>query len=159
MNEEQLVTVKQCQTVENRCNKAPDFKLSYNGYTSVGLSSDISASVLQNALNNLPSVSSAGSVTVSLESSDAITRIYRVTFAFNKPEETVLLEDASDFRGFVSVKLNKAGMRTTQGFSISIEGVRSKPIHADNIQEEMTEVVNELFTTVCDYSTRFGKYS
>ena len=145
--------------VNNTCNKAPDFKLSYDGYTSTSLSSDIAASALQTALNNLPSVSKAGSVAVSLESSGATTRIYRVTFVFNKPEDTTSLEDASDFRGFVSVKLDKAGMRTTQGFSISIDGVRSRPIHADNTQEEMTEVVNELFTTVCDYSTRFGKCS
>ena len=145
--------------VNNTCNKAPDFKLSYDGYTSTSLSSDIAASALQTALNNLPSVSKAGSVAVSLESSHATTRIYRVTFVFNKPEDTTSLEDASDFRGFVSVKLDKAGMRTTQGFSISIDGVRSQPIHADNTQEEIEEVVNELFTTVCDYSTRFGKCS
>ena len=152
------MTVKQCQMVGNVCNKAPDFKLNYDGYTSVGLSSDVAPSALQTALNNLPSVSSAGSATVSLESSDSTIRVYRVTFKFAKPEATVLLEDASDFKGFVSVMLDKAGMRTTRGFSISIDGVRSLPIHASKTQEEMGEILIDLFTTACDYSTKFGTF-
>ncbi len=132
--------------------------VSYDGYSTESLFSDIAASGLQTALNSLPSVSSAGSVTVSLESSDNSTeRVYRVKFVFTEPEATVLLEDASQVRGFVSVVLDKAGIRTTKGFSLSLEGVRSMPIHPDNTQEEMTEVIRKLFTTECTYSTRFGK--
>jgi hypothetical protein len=143
--------------VNNTCNQSPDFMLNYNGYTTESLSSDIAAAGLQTALNGLPSVSSAGSVTVSLESSDSTERMYRIKFVFTQPEATVLLQDAGQFRGFVSVVLDKAGIRTTKGFSLSLQGVRSMPIHADNTQEEMTEVLKDFITTQCTYSTRFGK--
>ena len=131
--------------------------LSYNSYTTESLSSDIAASGLQTSLNILPSVSSAGSVAVSLASSDNTQRVYRVKFVFTEPESTLLLEVGSQSRGSVGVVLDKAGIRSNKGFSLSLGGVRSMPIRADNTQEDMTEVIKDLFTTRCTYSTRFGK--
>jgi hypothetical protein len=143
--------------VNNTCNPTPNFMLSYNSYTTESLSSDIAASGLQTALNSLPSVSAAGSVAVSLASSDNTQRVYRVKFVFTEPQSTLLLEVGSQSRGFVGVVLDKAGIRSNKGFSLSLGGVRSMPIRADNTQEDMTEVIKDLFTTRCTYSTRFGK--
>ena len=151
------MTVKQCRMVNNTCNTAPQFMLRYDGYSTQGLAPGTSPAGLQAALNSLPSVSSAGSVSVSLESSDSTERVYRVKFVFAQPETTAMLEDGSQFRGFVSVMVDKAGIRSSKGFSLSLDGVRSLPIHADNTQEEMNEVLKDLLTTRCSYSTRFGK--
>ena len=152
------MTVQQCHMVGNgTCDPPPDFILNYNGFTTDSLSSDVAPSALQAALNSLPSISSAGSVAVSMESSDNKERVYKVKFVFTEPESTILLKDASQVRGFVRVELDKAGIRSTKGFSLSLDGVRSMPIHADNTQEKMTEVIRDLFTTQCTYSTRFGK--
>lgn len=152
------MTVKQCYTVNNTCTKAPDFVLDYDGHTTQALSSDIGKTDLQSALNGLLTVSSVGSVTVSLESANNTARIYRVKFTFPEPEFTVLLKDASQFRGkFVSVVVDKSGVRTTRGFSLSLEGVKSLPLHPNNTQEEMNDVIKDLFTTRCTFSTRFGK--
>ena len=132
--------------------------LNYDGYTTEHLSSDISASGLQTALNSLPSVVSSGSVTVTLVSGDSTERVYRVMFVFPEPETTVMLQDASPMRGqFVSVTLDKAGIKSTKGFSLSLDGARSQPIHPNNTEEEMNKVLEDLFTTECSYSTKFGK--
>ncbi|XP_028395269.1 fibrocystin-L-like [Dendronephthya gigantea] len=156
-HEEQLVTVNQCLMVNDTCTKAPDFELDYDGHVTAALSSDISKTGLQSALNGLPSISSAGSVTVSMESADNTERVYRVKFMFSEPETTVVLKDASRFRGkFVSVVVDKSGTRTTKGFSLGFEGVKSLPIHPDNTEKEMNDVIKDLFTTRCTYSTRFG---
>ena len=151
------MTVQQCQMVGNTCNPPPNFILNYNGFNTESLSSDVAPLALQAALNSLPSISSAGSVAVSLESSDNKKRVYRVKFLFAEPESTILLEVASQVGGFVGVALDKAGIRSTKGFSLSFGGVRSMPIHADNTQEKMAEVLRDFFTTQCTYSTRFGK--
>lgn len=152
------MTVKQCQMVNNTCQKSPDFALNYDGYTTESLSSDITASGLQTALNNLPSITSSGTVSVTMGTADIEERVYRVKFMFTEPEATATLLDASVSRGqFVSVVLDKAGIRTSKGFSLSLEGVKSLPIHGNNTEEEMTKVMEDLFTTRCTFSARFGK--
>lgn len=155
--EEQLVTVKQCHMLNNTCKKSLDFMLGYDGYSTQTLSSNIAAGALEASLNGLPSIKSGGSTSVSLESSNSTKRVYRVKFMFAAPETTMLLEDASPTRGFVTVELAKAGIRTAKGFRLTLEGVRSLPIHADDSKDDMNDVLKDMFTTHCTYSTRFGK--
>jgi hypothetical protein len=156
--EEQLVTVKQCSLVNNVCQQPPAFSLNYNGDITESLSPRSSAANLRTALNSLPSISSAGSVQVTLESSDSQARVYRVKFNFAEPETTVMLRDGSQLRGqFVNVAVDKAGINSDRGFRLNIGGKRTQVITPNATEEELKSIFSQLFTTECSFSTDTGK--
>ena len=132
--------------------------LSYEGDMTDNLPPGVSASNLQNSLSSLPSINSAGSVSVTLEVANNTMRSYRVKFAFDQPESTLMLRDASQPSGqFVTVVVDKAGISSSKGFSIGFGGVKSRPIHPNDTQEEITKVLEELFTTQCTFDVNTGE--
>lgn len=132
--------------------------LNYEGDVTESLVSDISATSLQSSLNSLPSISQVGFVNVTLEVENSTERGYRVKFVFDQPESTFMLQDESQMRGqFVTVLVNKAGMSSAKGFSISLGGKKSTPIHPSNSQEEIAQVVENLFTAQCRFSANMGE--
>ena len=142
----------------NTCQTPPNFMLSYEGDMTENLPPGVAASNLQNSLNNLPSINSAGSVSVTLEVANSTMRGYRVKFAFDQPESTVMLRDASQPSGqFVTVVVDKAGISSSKGFSLRFGGVKSRPIHPNDTQEEITKVLEELFTTQCTFDVNTGE--
>ena len=127
--------------------------LSYEGDMTENLPPGVAASNLQNSLNNLPSINSAGSVSVTLEVANSTMRGYRVKFAFDQPESTVMLRDASQPSGqFVTVVVDKAGISSNKGFSLGFGGVKSRPIHPNDTQEKVNEVVKDLCGVRCTFS-------
>lgn len=152
------MTVKQCLLVNNVCQQPPPFSLKYNGDVTGSLAPDVSAANLQTALNGLPSISSSGSVTVNLESSDSQENIYRVMFNFAQPETTSMLEDGSSLRGqFISVAVDKEGVSSDKGFRLSLGGKRTQVIHPNTTGEELESVFSQFFTTECQFSADTGK--
>ncbi|CAB3988469.1 fibrocystin-L isoform X1, partial [Paramuricea clavata] len=151
--EEQLVTVKQCSLVNNVCQQPPPFTLNYNGDITGSLVLSISAADLQTALNGRPSISNAGSVTVTLESSDSQENVYRVKFNFAEPETTSMLQDGSQLRGqFVSVAVDKAGINSNKGFRLSLGGKRTQVIPSNVTEAGLESTFTQLFTTQCTFS-------
>ena len=149
--EEQLVTVKQTTS---------SFILNYNGDVTNSLSPSISAANLRGALNALASISDAGSVAVSLESSDSEKRVYRVRFNFDKPETTAMLQDWSQARGqFVSVSVDKAGISSEKGFRLTIGGKRTEVIRPNATEEELESTFSDLFATKCEFTVDRGKHT
>lgn len=132
--------------------------LYYEGYTTERLSPDIPAINIQNSLNSLPSITTFGSVNVTLEDANNTVRGYRVKFVSDQPQSTSMLQDASDLRGqFVTVVTDKAGISSDKGFSITLGGAKSGPIHPNSTQEELTKVVKDLFTTQCTFSEKMSE--
>ena len=156
--EEQLVTVKKCLLVNNVCQPPSSFILNYNGDVTESLSPSISAKNLEAALNGLSSISSAGSVKVTLESSDTEEKVYRVKFNFDEPETTAMLQDWSQQRGqFVSVSVDKAGISSDKGFRLTIGGKRTQVIHPNATEDELESTFSDLFTTKCEFTVARGK--
>ncbi|CAB3993876.1 fibrocystin-L-like [Paramuricea clavata] len=155
--EEQLVTVKQCSLVNNLCQQPPSFSLNYNGDITGSLTPNISAADLQTALNVLPSINNAGSVTVTLESSGRQENVYRVEFNFAEPETTSMLQDGSQLRGqFVSVAVDKAGINSNKGFRLSLGGKRTQVIPPNMTEAGLESTFTQLFTTQCTFSANTG---
>ena len=152
------MTVKQCLLVNNICQVPSGFSLNYNGDTTEFLSPRVSAASLRTALNGLPSISSAGSVTVTLESTENQLRVYRVKFNFDEPEKTALLHDGNGLQGqFVSVVVDKAGINSNKGFRLNIGGKRTQVIPPNATEEVLESTFSQLFTTECKLSMDPGK--
>ena len=151
------MTVQQCSWVNNVCQQPPPFTLNYNGSLTGSLTPSISAADFQTALNGLPSISSAGSVTVTLESSDSQENVYRVEFNFAEPETTSMLQDGSQLRGqFVSVAVDKAGINSDKGFRLGFGGKRTRVISPNVTEAELESTFTQLFTTQCTFSANTG---
>ena len=141
--------------MNNVCQQPPPFVLNYDGDTTQSLSPAISAANLQTVLNGLDSISSAGSVTVTLESSDNRTRVYRVKFNFAQPDSTSMLEAMSQY---VNIAVSKTGINSAKGFRLGLGGKRTKVIHPNTTKEELEGTFSQLFSTECTFSADTGKF-
>jgi hypothetical protein len=158
--EEQLVTVKQCLLVNNVCQLPSGFRLNYDGDITESLSPRVSAANLRTALNGLSSISSAGSVTVTLESTENQLRVYRVKFNFAEPETTAMLRDGSGLHEQVaSVVVDKAGINSNKGIRLNIGGKRTQVLPPNATEEVLESTFSQLFTTECKFSTEPGTLS
>ncbi|XP_048585401.1 fibrocystin-L isoform X2 [Nematostella vectensis] len=155
-NQVQLITLKSVRTMNDTdaCNASDLFRLGYAGEMTTWLPTNISDSDLEAALNSLDALRDMGNVTVT-QSSNNRSRVYRVGFVFENPEDAMSLElDASETCSMnITITTLTTGQNGQDSFRFTLAGRISPQIPLRSSAREIEDSLDSMFKWDCTYRT------